>query len=544
MLPLEVYTHICNVLDVDINQAFRVAYGQEVIYFPYGVDENQILYELENIADENLHGGASYGILKLLLVSIFIVATVGQYDLNRQQCYDIYRDGDYPSELRFHKYIAEQKNAEIDYGKDSEIAKVLKEKNNQYKWCYKNFQAKDSDQTKNNFLADLASYVLSFNSAGILVGALATVVTSLLGVETVRYLFRQMTRTNTVSAPLRIDDRAPQALIYQPLQYVPPSASSKQTPASRKRLPSATPKPSPSATPKRSPSATPKRSPSPSASKRRSRGGFAGGEVELLLQQISVALKENADKLSGGARCSYIATTTVAFGVLAAIFGLIVFAQTHVLSTKYSQKMFVKAEQYVNELITAMFGEYKLEDASFFAQVLRGVGNVIKQIFKSIEKIVSGAITLSFADFVSQLTGAASKIPAWIGPSLISGLSIAVQTILGAFYYVLTKPFNLLWTFSSDLCDQIAQGKFLVNEDDGVKITYAIDELVKAAPKTRSTISTTNKKEVILEKHKANQVVHKIENIIQEPVRKRVRRLAKSPSKPSRKRKRTSPKKA
>jgi len=63
--------YLCDVLEVDLGQAERLAFGEEKLYLPDGLYAEAVLYQLEDVND-SLSGGASYGILKLLLMALTI----------------------------------------------------------------------------------------------------------------------------------------------------------------------------------------------------------------------------------------------------------------------------------------------------------------------------------------------------------------------------------------------------------------------------------------------------------------------------------------
>jgi hypothetical protein len=458
MLPIEVYRHICNVLDVDIDQAFRVAYGEEKIYLPYGVSEDDVMYQLDNITSEELRGGENYKILKLLLVVIFIVASFAY----STECNYIFRD--YP-EITKTKYNYLQKvqiplwnklhpeQAGINSAKLADFMLCLDDKEPLGSYRSKEALAAENE---GNLFQIVVGVVTSIKTAAAVILFVVGFVKYKFGTqaaEKVQAIVVQATETKSSTGKTPARGRA---LVSSPastaiVPYSPRAAA--RTPARGRALVSS---PAQTAIVQFSPGAA-----TGTPARRRSKSrNVKGGELELVVKQLNDAFAMM--KLSAGSSCNMIETTATLFVMILVIFGMVLFAWENVLTLSSVESMVSHVRFFLAELDDVMFRRWE-HSWGFVGDILRKVGTIIDTVSTYVFQYIINLSKSEFANVSFELLGI-GKVPDWakgIFTVFATGFATKniqligyniIEIVLKAMYRIITTSGSAIWATSQQFC--------------------------------------------------------------------------------------------
>ena len=414
MLPIEVYRHICNVLDVDIDQAFRVAYGQEVIYLPYGVSEDEIMYQLDNIASEELRGGSTYGVLKLLIVVLFIVAS---FAVSRE-CEYIFPGLDISrTSYNFLTYEEIPRLNDLNPKERGINAAKLKD----FLLCLEHKEP-------------FGKYRSVSAQAAQAQGSIMQIVVGIVGVVSIIYFI--------VSFCKQSFGKGAETKVQQIVRQVVVKTTSSKTPSSA-IVPF-----------KPGKSSSRKRSSSPAKTPRSRRLG--GGELELIVRQLNEAFA--TIQLSAGSSCNMLETTATMVVIVLVVLCIIIFAWENVLTLSSVKTMVRKVRFFLAELNDVMFTKWE-HSWGFVGDVLRKVGTVIDTVSEYVFNHILALSRAEFANVSLELLGI-GKAPEW-AKGIFTGFATKniqtigyniIETVLKAIYRIITTTGSAIWSTSQQYC--------------------------------------------------------------------------------------------
>jgi len=465
--------YLCDVLEVDLGQAERLAYGEEVLYLPEGLYPEDVVYQLEDIRD-SLSGGASYGILKLLLMALTIRSFLA---FNVTTDCPIIKHKT-PEETKFFLNGELQKfeRLQIGYRKDDpefqkklgqDIAKVNLQifQNNQCLGIAPTATIAPIKQEAENVaaLADAATNAyISYNWLAYVVAAFGLTVTGAL------WLCINTLNSSRINPKLEAESMIAKDLASAAAANARAAAANAEKEAAEAQYnllqlqsfsPASGRRASPSPASRRRVSPSPRKYPSSSnrsASKKRSaRGGFFKGGFEDLIAKINATIQNQS--LSGGDECSSLGVFATLMTIIIVFLFITVYVQNNEFLKENLDLIFIDMETQYNILMETMFGKGIV--TGWTARILRETGHYINAVLILFKSAFANMGKLTFSKFVQDMFNNATKIPQYWATSLFP----FIRSVLGTFLEVVGKvafgAVSAVWNASTVICASLLTNK-------------------------------------------------------------------------------------
>lgn len=469
--------YLCDVLEVDLGQAERLAYGEEVLYLPEGLYAEDVMYQLEDIKD-SLSGGASYGILKLLLMAIFL-RTLVQSAPTREECFAI--RGHTPT-----KALSYNLENEIDRVKrrisfhpnDPSLLATkakLTDELRTYEQCYLgNVQVVQDIVTqgrRENVFSERFSdfYILWTWLARIIgednikyyAGAGIASVIAYLAAYCKRHNVNIPKQANTMLEKKEEAAEVPETIV-RGRQATPGRRSASRT--SRGTTPRGTPRGTPGGTPR--------------GNSRRAGGGFLRGGFQDLFNEINAMADQPI--LLGGADCSKLEILATVMTVIIVVSFIVIFAQNNEFLAISIGDIFADIKTQYKIFMENLFGT----DAptGWIGEILRKTGGYIIYVCEKFETAFTIMTKNGFNAFMHDLYTNATKIPAYWATAAWPLFRSILQTFLTILTKITVGVPSAVWSTSNRFC-MFALGK-AENEPPTAKM---ITEVVKELSGTKKT---------------------------------------------------------